>query len=349
MAWRRLAYQVGVISSKTVGIPVVSVGGLTIGGSGKTPAAIAVVDRLVKAGTSVAVVHGGYRGKARAGVCVVDPQRSAAASFYGDESVLLARRLPAVTVIRGQDKVAAARLAVERGAEVVVVDDGFQSLRLQRDLDIVMCDEAPGVLLPTGRGRESPEALDRAALLWHHNRAGVTSARSRERVRAAWLDVAPDRGSSWVMSCNRPGGLFDGYWRRVGGPELLVGQRVFVMAAIARPDPFLTLLRRCRAKIVGTCLARDHASFRRRHWLCAARAPADLIVCTEKDLARLDGHGASVSLVALRCDVEIIEGGQLLDNHLSRVRPAAKGGNSRGDRIGMRAAGGSPDDDCYRG
>ncbi|HSH13716.1 MAG TPA: tetraacyldisaccharide 4'-kinase, partial [Desulfurivibrionaceae bacterium] len=155
MRLRAEAYQRGWLASERLSVPVVSVGNLTMGGTGKTPMVIEVVRLLQALGKRAAVVSRGYGGLARGPVNLVsDGERIwMAAAEAGDEPLLLAESLPGVPVLTGVRRVLVARYAIEKlGAEVVVLDDGFQHLPLHRDLDLVLF-KGPDFL---GNGRVFP-------------------------------------------------------------------------------------------------------------------------------------------------------------------------------------------------
>lgn len=305
-ALRREAYARGLLRSHGVGAPVVSVGALAMGGSGKTPVAAAVARLLLAAGLEVGVVCGGYRGAVRDRVVRLraDGACAAAVLAHGDEAVMLSRWLQRAVVVAGRDKLRAARLAVELGAEVVVVDDGFQHQRLRRDLDILVHDGQPTPLpFPAGLGREPPSSLWRADIIWHHRRDGGAGV------------VEPFQ----VASRNVPLALVSMRHEAVGAPAQLAGLRVWLMAGIACPSAFEELVRLLGARVVGRTFVRDHGRFGRQHFRRAAKARPDLLLCTEKDLVRMTGTGYAAELVALACTVQLTRGESHLAGALEQV------------------------------
>ena len=161
MSLRGFLYRVGLRHRVKVGVPVVVVGNLTVGGTGKTPLVAWLESKLAAVGLRVASVSRGYGGRARGVTRVTLHSR---ASEVGDEPLLLARRAQA-TVFIGRDRVAAARAAVADGADIVISDDGLQHLALVRHCEIVVIDGqrgfGNGCLLPRGPLRESPRRLRR--------------------------------------------------------------------------------------------------------------------------------------------------------------------------------------------
>ncbi len=161
MAFRSVLYRLGLRHRIKVGVPVVVVGNLTVGGTGKTPLVAWLSTKLSAVGMKVAVVSRGYGGRAKGVTRVTMHSR---ASEVGDEPLLLARRAQA-TIFIGRDRVAAAKAAVADGADIVITDDGLQHLALVRDCEIVVIDGqrgfGNGCQLPRGPLRESPRRLRR--------------------------------------------------------------------------------------------------------------------------------------------------------------------------------------------
>ena len=161
MAFRSLLYRIGLRHRVRMKVPVVVVGNLTVGGTGKTPLVAWLSMKLSAVGMRVAIVSRGYGGRARGVTRVTVHSRP---SEVGDEPLLLARRAQA-TVFVGKDRVAAAKAAVADGADIVLCDDGLQHLALMRDCEIVVIDGqrgfGNGCLLPRGPLRELPRRLRR--------------------------------------------------------------------------------------------------------------------------------------------------------------------------------------------
>lgn len=161
LALRLLAYRIGLLRVEHAGVPVIVVGNLTVGGTGKTPVAAWLARQLEARGRRVGVVLRGYGGSHRDAPRVVTPADDPGVT--GDEALVHARR-GVHTVVIGADRVAAARLAAANGAEVVVCDDGLQHVRLARDLEIAVVDGARGLgnrcLLPAGPLREPARELE---------------------------------------------------------------------------------------------------------------------------------------------------------------------------------------------
>jgi len=233
MAVRSLLYRMGLRHRIKVGVPVVVVGNLTVGGTGKTPLVAWLSSHLAACGMRVAIVSRGYGGRARGVTRVTVHSR---ASEVGDEPLLLARRA-AATVFIGKDRVAAAQEAVKDGADIVVCDDGLQHLALVRQCEIVVIDGqrgfGNGCLLPRGPLRESPRRLRR-----------VNAVVVNGTITAAEFALPKFvTGTHFVMQM-RPGDA-----RPVGGSGALRslssfrGHGVHAVAAIGNPQRFFDMLR----------------------------------------------------------------------------------------------------------
>jgi len=248
------------------GVSVVSVGGLTVGGAGKTPVAMAIAERVRDGGWPVAVVLRGYGGTGSGeGLLVSDGVRLlAGAARAGDEAVLHARRLPGVLVRIGADRVEAVRRARADGARLVVVDDGFQHRRLARDLDVVCLGAAEGLR------REGDLALARADVIVAIDRDPPREPSGRF-VSARTVATALVRGPE-LAPADRP-------------LAALAGARVALACAIAHPGRFARTVEALGATVVSHRTRRDHGTLRPEDLTCPP--DADLVLVTEKDLVKL--------------------------------------------------------------
>jgi tetraacyldisaccharide 4'-kinase len=329
-ALRRAAYDAGLARAERAGAPVVSIGNLAVGGAGKTPVALAVAERLVARGRTVAVLSRGYgarRGDARV---VTDGARLLLdARDAGDEPYLVARRLPGVRVLCGPRRVALARVAVERlGADALVLDDGFQHRALARDLDVVVVDAANpvgnGRLLPRGPNREPWSALRRASLAWL-SRVDGAGPEALDRLRAAAREAT---GRDPVESRHGVVDVLDGALERASGPGALSGRRVLLVCALARPGGFRRTLATMGAEVAGERVFRDHHAFTDGELDEASRAAdalrCDAIATTEKDAVRLPPTFAADPRVrVVRIAAEITAGAELLDALLEAALASA--------------------------
>lgn len=338
-------YRLGWLRSHAAGVPVISIGNIAAGGTGKTPMAIHVAQILLRHDVRVAILSRGYKRNTRRtgpdtlvvsdGVMLNCPADEA-----GDEPYLIAARLlgsagrPGAMVIVGRDRVAGARRAVEAGAQAIVLDDGFQHLRLRRDLDIVLLDaERPlgnGWLLPAGRLREPARALVRASALV------LTRAAAAGRPDGSGLPAA---GRPVFSARHTPAGLFRWRSNTATDPAELAGKRVLLFSGIARPDSFERSVGELGIDRCGHLRFGDHHGYSGADLgrIAAAAACCDALVTTEKDAVRLPlTWGPGRPLYVLRVGIELVKDADTFESMiLSAVRnppqplPAAERGGAQ--------------------
>jgi len=286
---RAHGYARGWLRSVRLAVPVVSVGNVTFGGTGKTPTVIALARDLVRRGRRPAVLTRGFRRATEEPLVLLGPDHGEPVERTGDEPAELARRLPGVPIVIDADRVRGGRRAVELGAGVLLLDDGFQHLRIARDLDLVLIDAGDpwggGRLPPRGRLREPVAALARASALLvtkvpedhrrvvHEIEATATAAGCSAPVLAARLAVERVRtGDGWRL------------------PQALAGRRVLAFAGLGRPGGFAELLQASGADIVATRWFADHHHYgdeELRSLLAEAQALDATPVTTGKDAVKL--------------------------------------------------------------
>ncbi len=298
---REAAYAGGLLRRGRAGRPVVSIGNLTVGGTGKTPAVELVARWLAEDGRRVAVVSRGYGRRRGAPVEIVSDGRAVLADVEraGDEPLLLARRLPGVPVVVGADRLAAARAAAARfRPDVVLLDDGFQQRRLVKDVEIVCLDaRAPwgrGGLFPRGTLREPPGALRRAHLLI------LTHAGARDGLDPLVRDGAG--AAPWFPAALAVEGV--GRLGRAGTDPVtrIQGRPLLAFAGIAAPEGLASTLREAGVAVRDLVAFPDHHPYRAadlRALAARARAVgAEALVTTEKDAVRLGGVLAELEAAA---------------------------------------------------
>lgn len=282
---RRRLIEARPSSRLRLGAPVVSIGNLSVGGSGKTPFTAWLAARLAKAGHRPSILSRGYRRTAPSEevVIVSDGTRVRAdLASAGDEPLMLALAVPAAAVVVCADRHRAGRAAeADLGCTVHLLDDGFQHLRLERDVDLVLLDgsDLDDRPLPAGRLREPLAALRSAdAILW-----------TGEPARAA--DVAARTGVGTVFPMRRVAGPLEG---DAGVPG--TGEPVLALAAVARPSRFFEALEETAVDVRARLAFRDHHPYTaedvERIRTAARDCGASWVVTTEKDLVRLRPLGA---------------------------------------------------------
>jgi tetraacyldisaccharide 4'-kinase len=258
-------------------VPVVSVGNLTVGGTGKTPMVEWISRYLREHHVRVAILSRGYR---------------AAADGRNDEALELELALPDVPHLQNADRGASAAVAVEELAtQLLLLDDGFQHRRLARDLDIVLLDASEpfgfDYVLPRGTLREPVLGLGRAGVVVL-SRADMLDAAGRAAVRARVATLSPD--AAWCEVDHRPAALLasDGTREAI---ESLTGQTVAAFCGIGNPAGFRHTLERLGCRVAAWREFPDHHAYTREDVAAIAElsrgANASLVVCTRKDLVKL--------------------------------------------------------------
>jgi len=286
---------------KTLPLPVISVGNITTGGTGKTPAVIAIANEAKRRGQSPCVLTRGYRGRLRGPVFVSEENY---ATDVGDEPLLISSRLHSVPVVKCPDRYEGGIFALENLEDrpsLFILDDGFQHRRLHRDMDVVLINAQDPFggnrLLPFGRLREPLEELSRSGCIVITKAAGTDegaietlSADIRKYNCHVPIHVSSHM-SSHVMTGvshhakagDRDGGLMPLEW--------LSGRKVFAFCAIAGPESFMRSLREAGAIVTGNRTFRDHHVFKPSDMASitalARESGADWIMTTEKDIMRL--------------------------------------------------------------
>ena len=287
---REFLYRAGVFTSKRVSAKVISIGNITLGGTGKTPAVMALAKRLRGEERKVAVLLRGYKGRLENKGGVVSDGSSILLSpeEAGDEAYLLAERLPQVPVLVGKKRIKSARIATTKfGAEVLILDDGFQHRRLSRDLDIVLIDAANPFgscrLFPCGILREPLSALSRADVFLLTR---TDEAVNKEEVKKKLLKINPR--APIIESVHKPVSFLD----KEGGEHPLAvikDKKVLALSGIGHPESFERALRNLGAKEVVSLRYPDHHFYGERDIkeIKEKAKGSELLVSTEKDKVRL--------------------------------------------------------------
>lgn len=309
---RLAAYSKGYMKRVRLPVPVVSIGNITCGGTGKTPMAIDVTRRLIAAGYKVAVLSRGYARKSKQKVTVVSNGQGefALCEEAGDEPLLIALSVPQAIVIVGSSRSETAAIAIEQyHADAIVLDDGFQHIRLERDLDVVLVDynDDPenDMLLPAGRLREPLSALNRAKVIVitkvpaHPDDERLENLRNQIRRHAERAEISAARFVPKRLRTNTGEAPL----------EQLKGQRVVAFCGVARPQGFAATLNQLGCTVVYMKSFSDH------HWYTPdelkmleqlmRNSNASAVVTTEKDIVKIAPHDRlNQHLLAVEIGVE---------------------------------------------
>jgi tetraacyldisaccharide 4'-kinase len=311
VAARNWSYDRGLIRSYHAEIPVVSVGNLTLGGTGKTPMVEWIARWFRQRGVRVAILSRGY----------------GATDGLNDEGRVLEDNLPDVPHLQNPDRAASAQIATrELQAELIVLDDGFQHRYLARNLDLVLLDAldpfGAGRLFPRGLLREPVGSLKRASLVVL-SRSDQKSAAERAAIRSqAERSAGPLR---WVETRHAPLDLIDGE-NQASELSLLQGRRVAAFCGIGNPEAFRRTLLPLVSSVCDLRSFPDHHAYTDddvgslERW--ARDLAADLVLTTQKDLVKLRasvlGH---IPLRALRIGLDVMSGCEIMDDVLARLVP----------------------------
>lgn len=309
---RNQFYDRGWFKTHRSDVPVISIGNITAGGTGKTPVVAYLAKHIRQRGLRVAIVSRGY---------------GATAGSVNDEALELERLLPDVPHIQNPDRLAAIRLAVdELAAQVILLDDAMQHRRVQRDLEIVLIDATNpfgfGYQLPRGLLRESLRGLKRASVLML-TRANLVAERDVAQIKTTVQRYAPN--VRWLEATHEP----ECFCRWPDTEQALAtwaGKKVIAFCGIGNPDAFRTTLERLGVQVVDMRTFPDHCAYERgdieslQRWVTEHKASIDAVVCTAKDIVKLQVPVlAGVPLLSLRIGLNIVAGNDVLVQRLDDV------------------------------
>ncbi len=342
MNMRLALFEHRIIRSKTLGCQVISIGNLTVGGTGKTPVVEVFARALQQNGRKVAILSRGYK-KAETPFTekllnlltfkakVQEPPRVVSdgqrllldSEMGGDEPYMLASNLPDVCVLVDKDRVKSGRHAIQKlGCDTLILDDGFQYLRLQHRVDIVLVDRTNpfdnGYVLPRGLLRESARHLSRATFIFITKSAGDGSPELREQIRAlnARAEIAECR--------HTPRHLQDVYSGDRKPLEFLRGRKLAALSGIAAPRGFEETIERLGGELVHRKRFADHHRYSQQEILDAINAArdrgAEAIITTEKDAVRLPlVERRDIPVYFLRVEIELLSGAEDFNALIARL------------------------------
>lgn len=276
------------------GVPVLSVGNLTAGGTGKTPCIAYLASLLSDMGKCPAILTRGYKGglEKKGGLVSNREKILVSQQMAGDEPYMLAKKLPGVPVIAGRDRTVSAAAAKALGADVLLLDDGFQYWKLSRDLDLVLIDATDpfggGRVLPRGLLREPMDALSRAGLFLL-TKAEQASTEEKEEIRETLSRCAPGVP---VLECGHVPKSFTPLptWPRLSQlPEEKI--KTFLLSGIGNPKAFEKTAEEAGLIVKGSLSLPDHHSYTEADLQKASdeakASGADCITVTEKDAVKI--------------------------------------------------------------
>ncbi len=333
---RLFLYDVGILPRFHLGCQIISVGNMTVGGTGKTPVVEIFARELTAAGRKVAILSRGYRKKEKPLIqrlllgdqispprVVSDGKRILLDSeMSGDEPFMLASNLPGVVVLVDKDRVKSARYAVKHfGCDMLILDDGFQYQRLKHRHEVVLVDHtnpfSNGHLLPRGVLREPPRNIRRANFIFITKSDGRSDGLRRQ---LGQLNPAAE-----ITECRHRPCFFKN--AETGARleiEAIAGRQVVVLSGIAAPLGFEQSIRGMGARVLACERFVDHHRYRQQEILevinHAEEIGADAILTTEKDAVRLPRmENPKVPIFYLRMDIQIIQGHDTFKECVARI------------------------------
>jgi tetraacyldisaccharide 4'-kinase len=307
---RSLFYSLGLLKTKTLPCPVISVGNITVGGTGKTPFVMAIAKGLMNRGIHVAILSRGYKGKKTSEPVVsngktifLSPEES------GDEPFLMAQVCKEIPVLVGKDRFLNGRIALQRfGVQGLLLDDGYQHLPLHRDINILLVDSHIGfgdrTLLPRGILREPLSHLCRADLFL------LTKVEDPETCQPLEKKIYEIHPSSKVFHSHYEAVDLMGPNEEQEELHSLKGKKILALSGIVNTHSFTSLLRKSGMEIKRETIFPDHHRYTAKDlsFIKEKSKGVDCIVTTEKDMVKLKqlpiGH---LPLRALRIEVKIWE------------------------------------------
>jgi len=338
---RLFLYRSGIFRYHTLGCQVISVGNLSVGGTGKTPVVEVFARELQKAGRKVAILSRGYKkAEPPLGQRLIDrlllrdrwrPPRVVSdgkelmldSAMSGDEPYMLASNLLDVVVLVDKDRVKSGRYAIKKfGCDTLILDDGFQYMALKHRHEIVLIDRTNpfgnGHVLPRGILREPIRNLKRANFIFITKSDGTNTDALKARLREL-------NDQAEIVECRHaPRYLQDVFSGKTKGLEILSGLKVMAVSGIAVPSGFEGELERLGASIVGRMRFADHHRYSQQEIInminAAKKTGAEAIITTEKDAVRfprLDRRDVPIHF--LRVDIELISGHEDFHAYISRI------------------------------
>jgi tetraacyldisaccharide 4'-kinase len=321
---RNWLFDIGILKTTKVGVSVISIGNISAGGAGKTPIVEMFIEKL-SGGRQIAVVSRGYGRKSKGTVVVNDGKGNlASVEISGDEPTQLAIKFPNLIVIVDEKRVRGAQKAIELGAEIILLDDGFQNRYLHRDLNLVVMTAEEIIkddwLLPAGNGRELMSSLKRADVLVITRCKDIqdfeqTKRTIRSKLKAI-VGMQIKLKSLKLTSSNE--------MIAIGS---LAGKKVLAFSGIGNPKSFENILTQADLIVAKHIVFADH------HWYKESdinyiaqmkkQLKADFIMTTEKDAARLRERFKSFlkseQVIVVEIQQEILAGKEKLDEILKQV------------------------------
>jgi len=320
--FRNWLYDYKILKEARLACPVISVGNITVGGTGKTPCVILLARMLQEKGFKPAVISRGYGGRKTGPANVVSDGHNILldSEIAGDEPVLLAHRLKGVPVITGAKRTITGKTAIEKfGADVLLCDDAMQHRQIFRDVNLVLLDskaiKGNHHVLPRGKLREPIKGIRRASAVLF-TRADETTKTDETLIRLIHREKIPV-----FKSIHRIEDMLSGDEKTQKPASALEGKTVYAFCGIANPDSFKKTLLNAKIHLIALDVFQDHHPYREQE-LAKIRSNfvqsgADYLMTTEKDAMRLQKYPDFLKeLFMLRIKMEIQPSSQGFENFI---------------------------------
>jgi tetraacyldisaccharide 4'-kinase len=317
--FRMWAYRWDLFPSHKLDCRVISVGNLTLGGTGKTPVVMMIAEILRGNGRKPGILSRGYRGNSKDEVNVVCDGKNILLSteVAGDEAVMMAKRLKNVPILVGSDRYQTGRYAIKHfGVDTLILDDGFQHLALKRDMNILLFDHqrpfGNGQIFPAGELREPKKEVRRAdfVCITRYSGSSYPPGISEQLIKDLPLVKSSLRLDS-LLNLNS-GESFD--------VKNLQDQPVAAFSGIANPDDFRKLLEKSGARVICFHPFPDHHKYTltdlKRIEDEAQKLGAKFILTTEKDAVKVNSSSTTIPLYKVALEMEILEGRETFNQHV---------------------------------
>ena len=324
---RRFSYNFGLIKKRKFNVPIISIGNITFGGTGKTPFSIWLAEYLATLDKKVMILMRGYKGNLehKSGILRAGKKLGFSPFDFGDEALLLARRLKNASVVVGKKRSDNLEYYFpSEQSDVVLLDDGHQHLKLDRDLNIVLFDSLMDLsrykLAPRGYLREGFSSLRDADIIVLGRADQVPTAQLDDL--KALIRPHLKKGVPFSEIGYKPTGIFDINFTKTEGVEYLKGKNVLCVAGVASPESFFGLVEFLGANIVEKYSYPDHYFFKKSDILeltKKAKESGSFILTTEKDMVKIRKVTEFQNLMYLGIEVSFQSGEENLKERVSSV------------------------------
>lgn len=316
---RRAFYDYGLIKNKSFHVPIISVGNLTFGGTGKTPFTLWLAQYLHSQNKKVMILMRGYKGNLEnsSGIIESDKMMQPDPSDYGDEALIFAKRLKNATVVVGKNRVQnLSHYFPKVTPDVVLLDDGHQHLKIKRKLNIVLFDATMPLykyfVAPLGYMREDFSALKDADLIV----IGKADIAGQDRVDALKEKLKPHLpyGVDFAEIGFRSNGFYNSAGKKILNVEDIKDRKVIALAGIGNPGSFFKTIEKLGAEVIVTEAFKDHHYFKIdeiKALLDYAKTEDALLITTEKDMVRIRNIIEDESILYLEIDLHFISGEEI--------------------------------------